>query len=283
MGITMKKIIILIVAAVLFLSPFVAASNMTVSENTQPQTNMPRTASEFTHAVFIEEGTTTWCPSCPNAAEALYSLYESGEYPFYFVALVIDENSVAQDRFWGHYRGKAIPTIFFDGGFGQTVGGGSTPGQTEMLYRPFIEEAGERTVHPIELNTSVIGHDDATLDITITVTNTGSKPYFGYVRSYVTEILSRWINNDGDPYHFGFLYYAIKKIVFLGPQKSRTYTMTWDGAAKHGNLTFADIDDNNIMVITSVAHWQPHLVGAVEYIGTHFAFYVDQTAGALVE
>jgi len=279
----MKKIIILIVAAVLFLSPFVAASNMTTSDNTQPQTNILKTASEFTHAVFIEEGTTTWCPNCPNAAEALYSLYESGEYPFYFVALVIDQNSVAQDRFWGHYRGKAIPTIFFDGGFNQTVGGGSTPGQTELLYRPYIEEAGERIVHPIELNTSVIGHDDATLDITITVTNTGSKPYFGYVRSYVTEILSRWINNNGDPYHFGFLDYAIKKIVFLGPQKSRTYTMTWDGAAKHGNLTFADIDDNNIMVITSVAHWQPHMVGAVEYIGTHFAFYVDQTTGALVE
>lgn len=279
----MKKIIILIVATVLFLSPFVAASTMTMSDNTQTQTTKTSTTSEFTHSVFIEEGTTTWCPNCPNAAEALYSLYESGEYPFYFVALVTDQNSVAQDRFWGHYRGKAIPTIFFDGGFNQTVGGGSTPGQTELLYRPYIEEAGERTVHPIELNTSVIGHDDATLDITVTVKNNGSRPYFGYVRSYVTEILSRWINNDGDPYHFGFLDYAIKKVVFLGPQKSRTYTMTWDGAAKHGNLTFADIDDDNIMVITSVAHWQPHMVGAVEYIGKHFAFYVDQTTGALVE
>lgn len=279
----MKKIIILLVAAVLFISPFVAASTMTVSDTTQPLITMPSTTSEFTHSVFIEEGTTTWCPNCPNAAEALYSLYESGEYPFYFVALVIDKNPLAQDRFWGHYRGKAIPTIFFDGGLNQTVGSGTTPEQTELLYRPYIEGAGERTVHSIELNTSVIGHDDATLDITITVTNTGSKPYFGYVRSYVTEILSRWINNDGDPYHFGFLDYAIKKIVFLGPQKSRTYTMTWDGAANHGNLTFPDIVDDNIMVITSVANWQPHLVGAVEYIGTHFAFYVDETTGALVE
>jgi thiol-disulfide isomerase/thioredoxin len=279
----MKKIMILVVAAVLFISPFVAASTTTVTENTQPQTNTPSTSSESTHAVFIEEGTTTWCPNCPNAAEALYSLYQSGEHPFYFVALVIDKNPIAQDRFWGHYRGKAIPTIFFDGGFNQTVGSGSTPGQTELLYRPYIEEASARTVHSIELNTSVVGHGDATLDITITVTNTGTRPYFGYVRSYVTEILSRWKNNDGDPYHFGFLDYAIKKVVFLGPQKSRTYTMTWDGAANHGNLTFPDIVDNNIMVITSVAHWQPHLVGAVQYIGTHFAFYVDQTTGAIVE
>jgi hypothetical protein len=283
MGNNMKKIVILVVAVVLFISPFVAASTMTDFDNLQTKTDKPITASAFTHAVFIEEGTTTWCPNCPNAAEALYSLYESGEYPFYFIALVTNQNSIAKSRFQSHYRGSAIPTIFFDGGFDQTVGSGTTPGQTELLYRPFIISAGNRTVHPIELNTSVIGHEDATLDITVTVTNTGSKPYFGFVRSYVTEKVSRWINDDGDPYHFGFLDYAIKKIVFLGPQKSRTYSMIWDGAAKHGNLTFADIDDDNIMVITTVAHWQPHMVGAVQYIGSHFAFYIDQTTGALVE
>ncbi len=279
----MKKIMILVVAAVLFISPFVAATTDIVSEKTPFQKIMPSTTLEFTHTVFIEEGTTTWCPNCPNAAEALYSLYNSSEYPFYFVALVTDKNPNAQNRFWGHYRGKAIPTIFFDGGFNQIVGGGSTPQQAEQRYRPLLEEAGIRTVHPIELTSSVIGHGDATLDITVTVKNNGSQPYFGYVRSYVTEIISRWINNDGDHYHFGFLDYAIKKFVFLGPQKSRTFTMTWDGAADHGNITFPDISDDNIMVITAVAHWQPHLVQEVQYIGTHFAFYVDQTYGAIVQ
>jgi hypothetical protein len=279
----MKKILLLIIATVLFVSPFVAATTMTASDKTQSQRTMSSTTSEFTHNVFIEEGTTTWCPNCPNAAEALYSLYNSSEYPFYFVALVSDQNPLAQNRFWGHYRGIAIPTIFIDGGFNQTVGSGTTPQQTEQLYRPFIEEAGARTVHPLELSTNVTGHGDATLDITVTVKNTGSRPYFGYVRSYVTEISSRWINNNGDPYHFGFLDYAIKKVVLLAPQKSRTFTMTWDGAANHGNLTFPDIVDNNIMVITTVAHWQPHLVAKVEYIGTHFAFYVDQTIGATVQ
>jgi thiol-disulfide isomerase/thioredoxin len=277
----MKRIIILTIATVLLLSPFIAASTTTVMEEKYLQSISSSTA-EFTHAVFIEEGTTTWCPNCPNAAEALYSLYESGEYPFYFIALVIDQNPIAQNRFWGHYRGKAIPTIFFDGGYNQTVGSGTTPEQTEQLYRPIIEEAGARTVRPIALNSSVIGHGDATLDITITVKNTGSGLYIGFLRSYVTEILSRWRNDAGNPYHFGFLDYAIKKIVILGPQKSRTFTMTWDGAASHGNLTFPDIVDDNIMVIASVAHWQPHLVKEVEYIGTHFAFYVDQTTGAKV-
>jgi hypothetical protein len=179
---------------------------------------------------------------------------------------------------------EAIPTIFIDGGFNQTVGSGSTPQQTEDLYRPIIEQAGTRTVHPLELTTNVTGHGNAKLDITVTVKNTDTKLYIGIVRSYVTEIISRWIAQNGHPYHFGFLDYAIKKVVILSPQKSQTFTVTWDGAAKHGNLTFPDIVDNNIMVISTVSHWLPHLVAKEQqYIGTHFAFYIDQTTGAMVQ
>jgi hypothetical protein len=278
----MKKILLIIMAAILCASPLAAAFTIIITPENIPSKSMPSTTMAFTHKVFIEEGTTSWCPNCPNAAEALYSLYNSSEYPFFFVALISNQNPLAQDRFWGHYRGMAIPTIFLDGGFIQTVGSGTTPEQTEQLYRPLIEDAGERTVHPLELTTSATGLGDATLDITVTVKNTGTKPYFGFVRSYVTEIVSRWVNYNGDPYHFGFLDYAIKKFVFLGPQKTKTFTMTWDGAAQHGNHTFADITDENIMLITAVAHWQPHIVEKEQYIGTHFAFYVDQTDGVQV-
>ncbi len=82
----MKKMILLIVAAILLVSPFVAATTMTSSE----QKTTPKTTSAFTHTVFIEEGTATWCPNCPNAAEALFSMYNSSDYPFYYVALVWD-------------------------------------------------------------------------------------------------------------------------------------------------------------------------------------------------
>jgi hypothetical protein len=123
-------------------------------------------------------------------------------------------NSIAQDRNWGHYRVRAIPTILIDGGFSQLVGSGSTPLATEHLYSPLIEEAGARIVHPLELTANVLGHGDAKLDISVTVKNTGSKPYLGYVKSYVTEIISRWNNQKGQPYHFGFLDYAIKTLYF---------------------------------------------------------------------
>ncbi|MCX6663279.1 MAG: hypothetical protein NTZ75_03440 [Euryarchaeota archaeon] len=279
----MKKIILLILVTMLFVSPFVAATTMTTSDKIQSQKTMPCTTSEFTHTVFIEEGVTTWCPNCPNAAKALYSMYNASEYPFYFVALITDKNPIAQNRSWWHYLEYVIPTIFIDGGFIQYDSSGKTPELTEQLYRPYIEEAGARTVHPLELTTNVVGHRDATLDITVTVKNTGSKPYLGYVRSYVTEIISRWNNQQGDPFNFGFLDYAIINVIFLAPQQSRTYTMTWDGAANHRGVTFPDIVDDNIMVITAVAHWLPHFIAKEEYIGPHFAFYVDQTVGASVE
>ncbi|KYK24902.1 hypothetical protein AYK25_05885 [Thermoplasmatales archaeon SM1-50] len=74
-------------------------------------------------------------------------------------------------------------------------------------------------MYSIELTISAIGHCDLTLDITVTVKNNGSKPYFGFIRSYVMEIIPRWNIYTGNLYHFGFLDYALRKIVFLGPHK----------------------------------------------------------------
>jgi glutaredoxin len=275
----MKKIILFAMAAILLISPFVAASTMTSSE----QSMTPKTTSAFTHTVFIEEGTATWCPHCSNAAEALFSIYNSSDYPFYYVALVYDQSKIASERIWNHYRDMAFPTIFLDGGNSSVVGSASSVQQTEQLYRPAIEANGARVVHPLEMKTNVTGHGNAKLDVTVTVKNTGDKFYFGFLRSYVTEIESRWIAENGHPYHFGLLGYAIKKFVILSPQKTQTYTATFDGNAKQGNLTFPDIVDNNIMVISTVCHWQPHMVAKEQDIGQHIAFYVDQAVATQVD
>ena len=64
----------------------------------------------------------------------------------------------------------------------------------------------------------------ASIRVNLAVTNEGNDLYFGKVRSYVTEIESRWNNYDGDPYHFGFLDFAINNIVFLLPGKTKVIT-----------------------------------------------------------
>ena len=246
----MKKMILLIRSGdTICFAVCSSISTMTSTTEINLRKMLCQTNSNFTHTVFIEEGTSTRCPNCPNAEEALFSIYNSSDYPFYYVSLVYDQTKLGKDRMWWHYFESSTPTIFLDGGFSQKVGGASTPQLVEQLYRPLIEEAGARVIHPLIITTNVTGHGNAKLDITVTVKNTGTKPYIGILRSYVTEIVSRWHTQKGHPYHFSLLDYAITKIIFISPQKTKTYTATFDGAAQHGNLTFPDIVDNNIMVI----------------------------------
>jgi len=90
---------------------------------------------EFTHTVFAEECTATWCPNCPMAADALHNIFESGDYPFYYVALVDDMTKIAKQRnmdYGGIFlKIYAFPTVYFDGGDTNFVGRESTVALTE--------------------------------------------------------------------------------------------------------------------------------------------------------
>lgn len=119
---------------------------------------------EFTHTVLAEEGTATWCPHCPSAAEALNSIYQSGDYPFYFISLVTNKNDAAQQRA-KDYNIYGIPVTFFDGGYLLTIGGGSV----ENVYRNNIETSGEREVPNLNLSVSFYWDPDVTApEISIT-------------------------------------------------------------------------------------------------------------------
>lgn len=123
--------------------------------------------SEFTHTVFVEEGTATWCPYCPLMAEALNSVYESGDYPFYFVALISDENVYAGNRLIYDYNIYGYPTSFFDGGYQVLVGGY----EEESYYRNKIESSGIRDVHDLNLSVSVDWLSDGEIEIDVTIVN----------------------------------------------------------------------------------------------------------------
>ncbi len=119
---------------------------------------------DFTHTVFAEEGTATWCPNCPSAADALNDIYESGDYPFYFVSLVTNRNKDAEKRAFD-YNIYGIPITYFDGGYQLTIGGGNV----ENTYRNQIELCGERPVPDLNLSVSFFWDPDVSPpDITIT-------------------------------------------------------------------------------------------------------------------
>jgi len=121
----------------------------------------------FTHTVFIEEGTATWCQYCPSMAEALYTVYQSGEYPFYFVALIHDKSPGAADRLENDYNIYGFPTAFFDGGYRVIVGGDSNPNS----YRSRIRASGQRNVHDLNLTLSVEYLGNGALQVSVNIIN----------------------------------------------------------------------------------------------------------------
>jgi len=123
----------------------------------------------FTHTVVVEEGTATWCQFCPAMAEALYGIYQSGNYPYYFVALVDDKLTQAAQRL-DEYNLYGFPTAFFDGGYKILVGGEPSQGP----YRTRIQQCGQREVHDLNLSLSVTWLGGGDLQIDIGITNYGT-------------------------------------------------------------------------------------------------------------
>ena len=244
----MKKIAYILIAALLF-SPFWTFNPSAEISDEQ-----------FTHTVFAEEFTATWCVYCPSAAENLMLVYEDvpGE-PYYddnffFVALITDVNDKADDRMGDFPDVTGYPTVIFDGNDEKVSGGQSSTAN----YEQAIDTTGQREDTDISLSIEMDHLGDDKLDISISMIwnedGSFSNPTFdGYVRAYIVEKISRYNNYDGDPYHFGFLDYAFDQEVQLEPHEKQSLSTIWTGGDhqdKNGN-DFSDIEYDNINVFVA--------------------------------
>ena len=235
--------------------------------------------------VFAEYATTSWCPNCPTASAALKEVKQSTEQSFQYITLVSDLNDIARERSRIGFFNVAIPSVYVDGGYRQQIGGSQTVPATADIYRDLIAESASRNSrYSLSVQTEVEWLGDAELEISISVTNDEPSFYIGIVRSYITEIVSRWNDFSGEPYGYTMLDYAIKKPIFLRPDETKTFVQRWDGKEDHSGLTFADITQDNIMVQTAVYHWKPTLKSGYQsdtYNQRYLAFYVDQSDHAV--
>jgi hypothetical protein len=283
-----KKLLILVSSVLLFVSPLLISqpidTHVLLKDTTETQVSQ---VNDFTHTVFTEYATTTWCPNCPPASGGLFKVFESDEYDFDYVTLVSDMNPNARNRSrWGYFN-IAIPAVYVDGGYSNRIGSAGNVNATAAIYEDMISESGMRSdVADIDLESTASWNGNAKMTITLTVTNNQNKFYIGFLKSYVTEITSRWDDIDGDPYHYGFLDFAINQLLFLKPGQSKEITVDWDGAADHRGLTFEDITQDNIAIVSAVFNWRPHLetgYESAEYTQRFLAFYVDETTATLPE
>ena len=137
----MKKIQYILIALILCLT-FV---------NPTPKAELP--VEDFTHAVFAEEFTATWCVYCPSAAENLMKVYDDiPNEPYYhdkffFVALITDVNDKADERMDDYPDVTGYPTVIFDGNDEKVSGGQSDTSN----YEQAIDNCGQREDTDISL------------------------------------------------------------------------------------------------------------------------------------
>jgi len=123
----------------------------------------------FTHTVFVEEGTACWCEYCPKSADALDYIYEHNGYPFFFVAMVTDRCGDAYSRINDDFNNYGLPTCYFDGGFEVLYGGIATL----SYYETRIESSGAREVLPLDLSVDLTWQGGGTVTIDLFLKNPG--------------------------------------------------------------------------------------------------------------
>ncbi len=226
-------------------------------------------------AVFIEVATASYCPDCPAASEALYSLYSKGELPFYYVMMVGDKNEFAYQRIKNDYNFYWYPTAFVDGGYRVVLEA------SEEAYRKAIEESmeRERANVDVEVNASWVrcSCQKQGLYIQADLRNDEENIYKGILRIYVAEINSRWDDYSANQYHFAFLNYAFVGNISLLPHESQTVSLVWEPPSN-----FSDIDredENNLAVFAVLFNATWHQGYANPPSKNPFkAYYVDAVA-----
>jgi len=166
---------------------------------------------DLTHYVFVEEGTTTNCVNCPNTSKKIHELYESEDIKFYYVSLIGDKTSKANNRLENDYNILGYPTVYVDGGYRLVVGD-----KDKDVFKEAIQAAENREVPKIAVRVSAeYNNDTEELTTDVLVKSYEEEEYTGTLKVYLVEKISRWPNSfplkSGEPYpyHYGFLDFVI--------------------------------------------------------------------------
>ena len=179
----MKKIVYILIATLLVTN----FSSFTPSAEISDE--------QFTHVVFAEEFTATWCVYCPSAAENLMKVYDDiPNEPYYhdkffFVALITDVNDKADQRMDDYPDVTGYPTVIFDGNDEKVSGGQSDTSN----YEQAVDNCGQRDDTDISLAIEMnhLGADQLEVSVKMTWNEDGTlgNPTFdGFIRAYIISV-----------------------------------------------------------------------------------------------
>lgn len=225
----------------------------------------------YTHTVFVGIGTAQNCQPCDGWSQEIYDLYNSGNYDFHYVEMIAYDEygwllNEKASQWMENYSATAFPTTVFDNDY-ERIQGGAHP----ELIPIALNNCGNRAVAGISANMMVSWLGDATIQVDIIIRNNEQTQYNGFIRAYITEIISRYITYYHNYYHFGFLDYAFNEDITIGAGGTYTDSVTWNGNEhedNHGD-NFGDIELDNIQLV-------------LEIFNTNNDGYVDETVMARI-
>jgi len=178
------------------------------------------------HVVFVEEGSATWCSNCPDVAEVLHDLFDPDNPDFYYVTLVNDKNSIAENRLGeDEYNFYGFPTVYIDGGYDVILGSDNF----RSKFQQSLADANNRVVPNIYLNlTSEWNETRSELKNTVKIKNNDDEKYTGRLKIYITEITSSWKNYDNERYSYTLIDYGYNKEIELNINESKTISEIWE-------------------------------------------------------
>jgi hypothetical protein len=147
--------------------PFYAHAVDAAAAATPSQQWPNSTSGGYTHTVFVEVGTGSWCPNCPPTNNTMHAIFSSGSYNFFYTELIEDWNVTAHNHVINDFNQHWFPTTYFEGGNRLFIGGSST----QSDYTTFINEGGARDVHLFDLSTNVAWLGGGSLSIQLHLKN----------------------------------------------------------------------------------------------------------------
>lgn len=194
------------------------------------------TSGNSTHTAFLEEASANYCPYCPTTSYWVNSVFNSGNYNFFYLTHVRDRNSESYSVL-NRYNVVAIPCTYFDGGDEVVLGGysGTSPYTTPLLTSCQRAVEGANLAVKVEwlnangdLAIDVILTKGAAIDNAPTVENPVGqvKPIIGQPYNYTTS----GTDADGDDMYYKFNWGDGQESEWLGPYapgETCTASRTW--------------------------------------------------------
>jgi hypothetical protein len=193
----------------------------------------------ITRYAFIEKGTFETCEYCVPVGKILQDLYESSDYPIYYVSMV-RENSKAKARLVDDYNVKFYPTVFIDGGYRIVFGN-----KAKTVFQKRIGEALSRNRPLIYTNVTAEWDKNAS-EITVSgfIENLDNTSYSGFLKIYLVEKVStKYQDNDGNAYHFSFIQFILEEDIELAVNESKEFTESFEDT---------DLDPENLKIFAVV-------------------------------